>query len=238
MFIVSLRRTGNASQRRKPAYATWTLIALTIAVYLLQASLGDNEASELMLRFGVTPEIVNGGERPYGGFPVWLTPLTALFLHGSWDHLTGNMLYLWMFGDDVEDALGPLRFVLLYLLSGICGAIGYVVLDGGATLPLLGASGCVAGVVAAYLMLKPCEGVHLALPRFDVHLSTSWAVGSWGLLQLFQVLWHREDEAFAMLAHGGGLLGGAAAFILLSPRGLKLFQCLSARNDRPPDTAA
>ena len=79
-----------------------------------------------MLRYGVTPEIFNGGERPFGGFPPLLTPLTAMFLHGSWDHLLGNMIYLWVFGDDIEEVLGPFRFVLLYLLCGVCGALGYV----------------------------------------------------------------------------------------------------------------
>lgn len=237
VFTVSQRQTGNASRRLKPAYATWSLIALTIAVYLVQITMHETAASELVLRFGVTPEIISGSERPYGGFPVWLTPLTAMFLHGSWDHLAGNMLYLWVFGDDIEDAIGPFRFLLTYLIAGVCGAIGYVIVDTHATLPLIGASGCVTGIIAAYLMLKPCEGVHIRLPRIDLTIATYWTVGGWLLLQLFQYLWHTDEEVFSTLAQAGGAIGGAAAFFLLSPRGLKLFQCLPARSDRSSDQA-
>ena len=82
----------------------------------------------------MTPEIFSGDDRPFGGFPPLLTPLTAMFLHGSWDHLAGNMIYLWVFGDDIEEALGPFRFVLFYLVCGVCGALGYVAMDSQATL--------------------------------------------------------------------------------------------------------
>lgn len=232
VFTFSQRKTGTTARRLRPAYATWSLIVLTIAVYLGQITTHETEASELVLRFGVTPEIISGGERPYGGFPVWLTPLTAMFLHGSWDHLAINMLYLWVFGDDIEDAIGPFRFLLVYLVAGICGAMSYVAIDTHATLPLIGASGCVTGIIVAYLMLKPCEGVHLRLPRIDLTVATYWAVGGWLLLQLFQYLWHTQEEVFSTLAQTGGAVGGAVAFYLLSPPGLKLFQCLPARNDR------
>lgn len=235
MFIVSTRQTGNSSQRFKPAYATWSLIALTVAVYLLQITTNPTAASELVLRFGVTPEIISGGDTPYGAFPALLTPLTAMFLHGSWDHLAGNMIYLWLFGDAIEDALGPIRFVLFYLVCGVCGAISYVALDSQAAIPLIGASGCVTGLIVAYLMLKPCAGVTVALPRVDIILATYWAVGGWILLQLFQYLWHSDEEIFSSLAQAGGAIGGAVAFFLLSPPDLKLFQCLHARSDQLPD---
>src|SRR6187401_306977 len=139
------------------AYATWLLIALTVAVYVVQLLADETRASELVLRYGLTPEIFSGGERPFGGSPPLLTPLTSIFLHGSWDHLAGNMLYLWVFGDDIEDVLGPLRFALLYLVSGVCGALGYVAVDPHATVALLGATGSVSGVIAATLVLKPCD---------------------------------------------------------------------------------
>ena len=231
MLTVSSRGTGTTSQPRTPAYATWLLIALTITVYLFQIADDETNPSELILRYGVTPEIFSGADRPFGAFPVLLTPLTAMFLHGSWDHLAGNMVYLFVFGDDIEEVLGPFRFVVLYVLSGICGALGYVAMDSQATVALVGASGCVSGVIAGYLLLKPCEPVAIALPRLDVTISTYRTVGVWLLLQLFQFLWHGDEESFSTLAQPGGAIAGAAAFWLLCSRGTKLLQCIHTRND-------
>jgi membrane associated rhomboid family serine protease len=232
LLAVSPRGHGQ-SRIRAPAYATWALIALTCAVYVDQYFADETRASELVLRYGLTPEIFSGGERPFGGFPPQLTPLTAMFLHGSWDHLAGNMIYLWVFGDHIEEVLGALRFVVLYLLCGICGALGYVAMDPHATVALLGASGCVSGLIAATLVLKPCDPVTITLPKIDIRIATYWAVGSWILLQLFQYLWHSDEEAFATLAQAGGVLAGAIGFWLLSPRGTQLFQCLHM-HDGPP----
>jgi membrane associated rhomboid family serine protease len=166
--LLTVSKRGNGISRpRAPAYATWSLIALTLLAYLIQFVADETRASEIVLRYGVTPEIFVGGERPFGDFPPLLTPLTAIFLHGSWDHLAGNMIYLWVFGDEIEEVLGPFRFVLLYLVSGVCGALGYIAIDNHATIVLLGASGSVSGVIAAYLMLRPCEPVTIGLPGRD-----------------------------------------------------------------------
>jgi membrane associated rhomboid family serine protease len=236
LLAVSPRGHG-ISRTRAPAYATWSLIAVTVAVYAIQLFADETQASELVLRYGVTPEIFQGDEPPFGRFPPLLTPLTAMFLHGSWDHLLGSMIYLWVFGEGIEEVLGPPRFALLYVLSGVCGALGYVVMDPHASVALLGASGCVSGVIAAWLVLKPCEPVTIALPRFDVRIANYWAVGGWVLLQLFQFLWHSDEEAFSTLAQAGGAIGGAIAFWLLCPRGTRLFQCIHAESDRPTDGA-
>jgi membrane associated rhomboid family serine protease len=230
-------RGHEKSQPHRRAYATWVLIALSVAVYVVQLLADETRASELVLRYGLTPEIFAGGERPFGGSPPLLTPLTSIFLHGSWDHLAGNMLYLWVFGEDIEELLGPFRFALLYLVCGVCGALGYVAMDPQATVALLGASGCVSGVIVATLMLKPCEPVTIALPHLEVRIAMLWAVGSWILLQLFQFLWHGDEETFSTLAQGGGMLGGAIAFWLLCPRGTRLFQCFQARSDSPTQAA-
>jgi membrane associated rhomboid family serine protease len=235
LLAVATRGLGR-SRPRAPAYATWSLIALTVAIYLVQVSADETQASELILRYGVSPEIFGGGERPFGAFPQLLTPLTSIFLHGSWDHLAANMIYLWVFGDDIEEVLGPLRFTLFYLLCGVCGALGYVAMDSHATIAVIGASGCVSGVIAAYLMLEPCEPVLIRLPGVDLHLATYWTVGSWILLQLFQFLWHSDEESFSTLAQAGGIIGGAIAFWALSPHGTRFFQCLEPTRDGTPST--
>lgn len=208
---------------------------MTTAIYLVQLVVDETRSQELILRYGMTPEIFSGGERPFGGFPPLLTPLTSMFLHGSWDHLAGNMIYLWVFGDDIEEVLGPFRFVLFYLVCGICGALGYVLVNTDATITLLGASGCVSGVIVAYLMLKPCEPLEITLPRLDVRMAVYWAVGGWLLLQLFEFLWHSEEEAFSTLGQAGGTICGVIAFWVLAPPGTKLFRCIHP-NDERPDT--
>jgi membrane associated rhomboid family serine protease len=236
--LLTVSPRGIGSPARAPALATWSLIALTVAVYLLQLVVDETRAQELILRYGMTPEIFGGGERPFGGFPPLLTPLTSMFLHGSWDHLLGNMIYLWVFGDDIEEVLGAFRFLVFYLLCGVCGALGYALMDSHATIALLGASGSVSGVIAAYLMLKPCEPLEISLPGLDLRMAVYWAVGGWLLLQLFQYLWHAEDESFSSLAQAGGVLAGAIAFWGLSPRGTKLFRCVGPRETSATDTIA
>src|SRR5262245_46227642 len=95
-----------------------------------------------------------------------------------------------------------------------------------ATIALLGASGSSSGVIVAYLMLKPCEPVEITLPGLDLRMAVYWAVGGWLLLQLFQYLWHGDEESFSTLAQAGGTLAGVIAFWGLSPRGTKLFRCI------------
>lgn len=225
MLAVSAREESTHARRSRLAVATWLLIALCVAVYLLQISVEENRFSELILRFGVTPDIFTGGDRPFGHFPPSLTPLTSMFLHGSPDHLLCNLIYLWIFGRGIENLLGPLRFVLLWLACGICGALGYVLGDSQSALSLIGATGCVSGLIVASVMLKPCDSISFNLPGGARHIPAYWVIGSWLLVQLFQYLWWHAEEEFSTLAQPGGALGGALVFWLLCPRGTRLFEC-------------
>lgn len=231
MLAVSTREKRLHARRPRPAVATWLLIALSVAVYLIQIGVDKHRFSELILRFGVTPEIFTGDDRPFGSFPPALTPLTSLFLHGSLDHLLGNLIYLWIFGRDIENVLGSLRFVLFWLLCGICGALGYVLGESHTTLPLIGATGCVSGMIVAYVMLKPCDSLPFNLPGRTWHVPAYWIVGSWLLVQLFQYLWWHAEDEFSTLAQPGGAIGGALVFWLLCPRGTRLFECRHADGD-------
>jgi membrane associated rhomboid family serine protease len=225
LLAVFTRENDTHARRPRTAVATWLLIALCLAVYLLQSGGGEQRFFELILRFGVTPEIFTGGDRPFGHFPPLLTPLTSLFLHGSLDHLLFNLIYLWIFGRDIEAVLGPFRFVLFWLACGVCGALGYVLTDSHTTLPLIGATGCVAGLIVASVMLKPCGEMAFELAGRLSRVPSYWVIGSWLLVQLFQYLWWHAEDEFSTLAQPGGAISALFAFWLLCPRGIRLFEC-------------
>jgi membrane associated rhomboid family serine protease len=128
-----------------------------------------------------------------------------MFLHGGWAHLLGNMVYLWVFGDDIEDALGPMRFLAFYLLAGIASALFYACLNWKSTMPLVGASGAISGILAAYLLLRPCAKVSVFVLRIVVRVRAYWVIGGWVLLQVYQIA-IQADDGVAYVAHGGGLI--------------------------------
>ncbi len=147
--------------------------------------------------------------------------ITSMFLHASWLHVGGNMLFLWIFGNNVEDALGSLKFTLLYLLSGIAGSLLQVYADPASTIPNLGASGAISGVLAAYVFYYPRARVlTLILPFFLVTLSAFVFIGYWFLLQAFQALVSIgvERGGVAFFAHIGGFVAGLILALLFRPR--------------------
>lgn len=162
-----------------------------------------------------------------------------MFLHGGWEHILGNMIYLWVFGDDIEDALGPLRFLAFYLLTGIGAGLFFAYLNPKSTMPLIGASGAISGILAAYLLLRPCAKVSVFVLRFVVRVRAYWVIGGWVLLQLYQIA-SQNDDGVAYVAHGGGLIAGALLFLVMRPAGVRLFECVeeeeaatSSRRCRP-----
>jgi membrane associated rhomboid family serine protease len=155
-----------------------------------------------------------------------------MFLHGSWVHLTGNMIFLWVFGDDVEGALGHLRFLLFYLLCGISGALAHIATDPGGVVPLVGASGAVSGVVAGYLMLHPWAHVTvLVFGLLTVRVHALWLLGVWIAWQVLNVLLFAVG-GISYWSHVGGLAAGAALVVILRQPGVKLFRAHIDR--RPP----
>jgi membrane associated rhomboid family serine protease len=144
---------------------------------------------------------------------------------GGWEHLLGNMVYLWVFGDDIEEALGPVRFILFYLLCGIAAALAYSLLDIHSRTTLVGASGAIAGILAAYLLLRPCAKVSVFVLRIVVRVRAYWVIGGWGLLQAY-LLAQRPNDDVAYSAHVAGLIVGAALFVWLRPAGVQLLECV------------
>jgi membrane associated rhomboid family serine protease len=204
--------------RRFPVVTVAMLIA-NVAVFVYMLSLGDTELMAFIDTWAVTPSRVFA--EPLS--PAVLTTLvTAMFLHGGWLHLGSNMLYLWIFGNNVEDALGPVKFTGFYLASGIAATLAHVFVQGPADVPLLGASGAIAGVLAAYLLLFPRAHVLVLVPILFIlelaRVPAAFVIGFWFLIQLIQGVGSISPGAtaggVAWWAHIGGF---AAGLVLIVP---------------------
>jgi|SRR5882757_1831583 len=200
---------------------TWFLILVNVLMFAVELGGSDAEGQAIVNAFGVTPATMIGGSMP----PPVFTLLTYMFLHGDLGHIFGNMLFLWVFGDDVEEALGRRRFLLFYVLCGVVGALAFVASDPKFDGPLIGASGAISGVVVAYAMLRPCAKVTVLIAVIPLRINAYWVVGAFVLTQL----WNLESAGKSDVAywcHFGGMLAGAALFPLLRLPGVQLFECV------------
>lgn len=218
---------GNPLRHVDRPYVTWTLIALTSLFHFAVSSdlvLGSEQAAAVSL--GIVPSVVGGDKVLPAGLetvPPTGTLVTYAFLHGDVMHLLGNMLFLWVFGDNVEDAVGHVKFLAFYLLSAAAGGFLHLVMHPGSDVPLIGASGAVAGIIAAYLMLHPHVRLWvLALGRIPLRLKALWVLGFWVAFQLFNVLVDPDGQV-SWWAHIGGLIGGAVLILVLRRPGVPLF---------------
>lgn len=217
-------------------YVTLGLIAINAAVFLglqLPDLLQSDVCGQMTLAklFGVVPIELQGTQTTLEGcvpsgalsIPEPLTLITYQFLHGDFLHLLGNMLFLWVFGDNVEDALGHVKYLIFYLLCGIAGALAHVMLTGEPSAPLIGASAAIAGVVGAYLVLHPNVSVWVLVMRFfPLKLKAYWVLGAWVLMNVaFAVL--PLDPLVAWWAHVGGIVAGVLLVIVMRRRGVPLF---------------
>ncbi len=220
------------SHRRAPV-VTVAIIAGCVLAFLWEISFSENGQIRLLQRAGVvpqrtaavlrTPEVVL--EDPFRALRFWILPyFTALFLHGGWFHLIGNMWFLWVFGDNVEDRLGRVRFLLFYLTCGVAASLLHVFFNLDSNIPTIGASGAIAGVLGAYVLLYPRAKVLTLIPIF-ILITTAWIpayvfLGIWFLFQW----WGAQSSLFggaggvAYWAHVGGFLAGMALLLLFAPR--------------------
>jgi rhomboid family protein len=216
---------ANPLRHIKHAWVTWSLIGLNCLIYFF--SLGDSDAiRSSAISFGLIPAVFNGAidlPAEYQSIPDSLTLLTYAFLHGDFWHLFGNMLFLWVFADNVEDSLGHWRFLVFYCLSAMVAGYVQVLAAPDSEAPVIGASGAVAGVVAAYLLLHPFAKVWiLALGRIPLRFSSFWVLGFWALYQVFEVATSDPGE-IAWWTHIGGFLTGAVLVVFLRRPGVRLF---------------
>jgi membrane associated rhomboid family serine protease len=210
---------------------TVALIVLCVLVFLWQLSLGVQGFEIAVYRFGLVPSAWLGG-RPLpeamAPLPPTITVLTSMFLHGGIMHLASNMLYLWIFGNNVEDAMGHTRFIAFYLLCGAAAAAAQAIPNPQSTVPMIGASGAISGVLGAYLLLYPHARVLVGIPIgfyfHTVYLKAGWVLGFWLVLQLINsALADPAKGGVAWGAHIGGFVAGVALIPLFKRRGVRLF---------------
>ncbi|HUI34576.1 MAG TPA: rhomboid family intramembrane serine protease [Stellaceae bacterium] len=210
-------------------YVTYGLIGLCAVVFLWQLGQDDDAVATA---YGMIPAVLFGSARlapDIAVIPAWMTVFTSMFLHGGWLHLGGNMLFLWIFGNNIEDVLGHARYLLLYLVSGVVAALCQALPDTASTVPMIGASGAIAGVLGAYLLLYPFAKVHVLIWIIifvRIIAVPAWILlGIWFGLQLLDgLLSDPGDSGVAFWAHVGGFVSGVALLVLLRPPGTTLLQ--------------
>jgi membrane associated rhomboid family serine protease len=191
------------SANRTPALVTYGLIALNVLFFFVEMSGGD----PFIQRWSVVPRRLLAN--PAEDFP---TVFTSMFMHGGWMHLIGNMLYLWIFGDNVENRLGHIKYLIFYLLCGIAGTIAQVAVSSNSNVPNLGASGAISGVLGAYIVMFPKGQVRVLLGRGIVNMPAFIVLGLWIVLQFVNsigsITQSTETGGVAYMAHIGGFVTG------------------------------
>jgi len=224
VFAVPIYDDNPIQQRPVVTYA---LIGTSIGAWFWQLTHGVELSA---FQYGMVPAALFG-DLPPGVQPIppWATMFTSMFLHGGWMHLGTNMLFLWIFGNNIEDLIGRVRYLLLYLASGVVAALIQGVAAKYAPIPMVGASGAVAGILGAYLLTYPRANVHVLLwivVFFWIVTVPAWLLlGFWFLMQLFSGLGAAANQpGVAFWAHVGGFVGGAVLFLVLRPPGVKVLQ--------------
>jgi membrane associated rhomboid family serine protease len=179
----------------------FSILATCVLVFLYTVALpSDRAIMQFFQTLGLVPARITGPEPPYYSF------VTSMFLHGGWMHLIGNMLYLWIFGNNVEDAMGPLRFTAFYLLTGIAAAVAQILIDPASPVPMVGASGAIAGVLGGYLVLYPRARVLALVPLgFFTQVTEVPAI-------LFLPIWFLLQLLYGVASLGVQTQGGGVAF--------------------------
>jgi membrane associated rhomboid family serine protease len=210
------------------AFVTLAIIGLNIAVFLLLQDAATTLNAFTAGYSTVPREITEGVDlttttagvpQAPGPDPIYLTLITSMFMHGGWLHIAGNMLFLWVFGDNVEHRIGPVAFLVFYLVAGVIASLAQVLVEPTSTIPTLGASGAISGVLGAYLVLFPRNRVTVFLFRFIVPVPAIIAIGMWAVLQFISGFGSLTVEGeptggVAYMAHIGGFVAGVVAGIL------------------------
>ena len=207
-------------------FMTISLIFVTVLIFLWQINLPPDLAQRAVLVYGMIPSVLLGPNEldpRLAPIPPTLTLFTSAFLHGDWWHLLGNMLFLWVFGDNIEDSMGHWKFLLFYFICAAAAALIQGIAEPQAQEPMVGASGAVAGVLGAYIVLHPRVKVMvLAFKWFPLYLPAYFVLALWFGFQIFS-LWYASASPVAWWAHIGGFVVGALLVIPFRDKTVPLF---------------
>ena len=222
-------RDDNSDRHTVPV-VTYGLIAVNALVWLMEMSIGEpfiNGYSTVPYEIThgtdlVGTETIQAGGQSLpiqlypGPTPIYLTLFSSMFMHASWMHILGNMLYLWIFGDNIEDRVGHAKFLMFYLICGLAASAAHIIFGADSKIPSLGASGAIAGVLGAYLVLFPKRGVRVLMARQIVNMPAFMVLGMWILLQVFSQISvvGGDGGGVAYMAHIGGFVAGLVLVFL------------------------
>ena len=199
---------------------TYFLIGLCVFIFLIQFSSQSYQTGELFYSYGLIPSVLMGNKNlPIDLYvvPAYLTIFTSMFMHGGFMHLAGNMLYMWIFADNIEDNLGPSRFLIFYLLAGVGAAMTQVFMDTQSQVPMVGASGAIGGVLGAYLINHPNARVLVLIPFgfFSqlIKIRALYVLGFWFVLQFIST-----GGGVAYAAHIGGFVSGMILILFFNKK--------------------
>ena len=213
---------ADSNPTRRLPIVTWLLIAANIVIFMYELSLSERQLDGLIASFGVIPNklLPALGQPNAAPLAVWQSLFTSQFLHAGWAHIIGNMLFLWVFGDNIEDVMGRFLYLIFYLVSGVAAGIAQAVIQGPSNIPAIGASGAIAGVLGAYLVLYPLARISTLIPFFFIATTAQVPavvmIGWWFVQQFFYGIATLSDAAsggVAFWAHIGGFVAGVI-FIL------------------------
>ena len=217
----------NPTRHIRHAYVNWAFITACVAVFLYQSSLDPRAGNLFVYSYGAIPAVMFGyGNLPDGlaQIPPIATLITSMFLHGGLMHLAGNMLFLWVLGDNVEDSTGHGRYLAFYLFCGIAAALSHAIVEPRSQIPMVGASGAISGAIGAYLLLHPHAAIRTLLFYRIVHLPAFVVLGLWIAFQVWNAATSTPDQpGVAWWAHVGGFVAGALLIVPFKRRGVLLF---------------
>jgi membrane associated rhomboid family serine protease len=207
-------------------WVVWILFAVNVGVFLALAALPPQLVQTIAFNFGVVPAFVTAGVDPEGVtlmIPPQLTLVTYTFLHGNWMHLAANMLFLYVLGDNVERAMGHLRFIVFYVACGIVGGLAHVAMTSETGAPLIGASGAISGIVSAYVLLRPTARVtFLVAGILPVTTRAFWVIALWFAWQVANLVLPMAETNVAYWSHVSGFLTGLVLIALMRRPGVAL----------------
>jgi membrane associated rhomboid family serine protease len=207
---------GDENDHAGVAFLTISLIGLNVIAFLNEINRPEEAVQAFIFTWGVVPREYSLGAdvAPFIPYPFWTTLFTSMFLHGGWGHLMGNMLFLWIFGDNIEHRLGHVRFLIFYLASGVAASFAHILFNSGSPIPAVGASGAISGVLGGYLLLFPRNNVYVLTWGGVMAVPAIFMLGLWILTQLFSGVGsiaatdQTTGGGVAYMAHVGGFVAG------------------------------